>query len=557
MEPIEAAMARGAWVEALDLALAAWRETRAPELAATIETLGPRAQSGPLRGGRGDKEAFHAAWLALAAGRRAADLDPLLEGFARDAAPLTYRARIDLMQALPSDYSPERRMRVAGERFEVERLRVLRERTAALRAFAPDPRLATAMLDLLRRAPWSGDDVYAPVLDLVVHAGDPRAVAALEGLLEGPTTRKSWVRRWLAEALPAAITDLRAVAPEHVAPVAVSGPAATPTSTADEATLLAEVLAAPHDDGPREVLADFLLERQDPRGEFIALQLATARGAGTTKGLQRTGSLLRRHEAEWLGPLALVLSGREFRRGFLDAAHLSANSAADERVWASAPDDPRLRTLRVLRKGRGNEQHLTAFLLACARHPALLRAEVPTRRALDALLALDVESALQRLELGIQPTRPQLVRLASEKGPLSAVTEVAVTADLDRTVAAFRAGPLPRRLRSIEVVLPPPDSLRGRPAHAAFFATRLPVPTVALSTYAVRVSVTGDEALVESSWRGGVPELVRALPEGLARVTLRPHPDWPLAGPEVTDVTQLRPVLEERAREVIVEPPFV
>ncbi|MBL8720543.1 MAG: TIGR02996 domain-containing protein, partial [Myxococcales bacterium] len=317
MEPIEAAMARGAWVEALDLALAAWRETRAPELAETIETLGPRAASQRLS--RGDKEAFHAAWLALAAGRRACDLHPLLEGFARDAAPLTYRARIDLMQALPLEYSPERRMRVADQRFEIERERVLRERVAALRAFPVDPRISTAMLDLLRRAPWSGDDVYAPLLDLVVHTGDPRAATALERLHAEPTTRKGWMRRWLAQALPPAIAALRALPVERVAMATLSArsPTPSPTSTADEATLLAEVLAAPHDDGPREVLADFLLERQDPRGEFLTLQLAAARGTGTAKGLQRMGSLLRRHEAEWIGPLALVLSGREYRRGFL------------------------------------------------------------------------------------------------------------------------------------------------------------------------------------------------------------------------------------------------
>ncbi len=555
MASLEAAMARGAWVEALDLALAAWRDTRTPELAATLERVGPRAASTTLP--RAAKDAFHAAWLTLAAHRRAADLDPLLEGLARDAAPLTFHARIELVQALPSEYSPERRMREAEERFAVERLRVLRERTAALRAFAPDPRIATAMLDLLRRAPWSGDDVYAPLLDLVVEAGDPRAVAALERLLEGPTTRKSSVRRWLAQAVPPAIAALRATTPERVTHVtASSGPTPTPTSTADEAALLAEVLAAPHDDGPREVLADFLLERQDPRGELLSLQLATARGAGTAKGLSRIGSLLRRHEGEWLGPLSLVLSTRVWRRGFLDAAQISANSAADESTWEATPSDPRLRTLRVLRKGRGNEQHLTAFLLACARHPALLRAEVPTRRVLDALLALDVASALQRLELGIQPTRQQLARFAREDSPLARVTELSVAADLERTVAVLRQGPLPAQLRSIEVALSPQDSLRPRPAHAAFLATGLPVPTVALSSYGVRVSVTGDEALVESSWQRGVPDLVRALPKGLARVTLRSHPDWPLTGPELVDLTELRPTLAEHAREVVVEPPF-
>jgi uncharacterized protein (TIGR02996 family) len=50
-----------------------------------------------------------------------------------------------------------------------------------------------------------------------------------------------------------------------------------------EDKLLAEVYASPDDDAPRLVYADWLQERDDPRGEFIALQIARARGkaAGT------------------------------------------------------------------------------------------------------------------------------------------------------------------------------------------------------------------------------------------------------------------------------------
>ncbi|MBA2541405.1 MAG: TIGR02996 domain-containing protein [Deltaproteobacteria bacterium] len=44
--------------------------------------------------------------------------------------------------------------------------------------------------------------------------------------------------------------------------------------TKNAAELFAAVYASPDDDGPRSVLADLLQEQGDPRGEFIALQLA-------------------------------------------------------------------------------------------------------------------------------------------------------------------------------------------------------------------------------------------------------------------------------------------
>jgi uncharacterized protein (TIGR02996 family) len=45
----------------------------------------------------------------------------------------------------------------------------------------------------------------------------------------------------------------------------------------DEAPFLRSILAAPEDDGPRHVFADWLSARGDPRGEFINLQCDLAR----------------------------------------------------------------------------------------------------------------------------------------------------------------------------------------------------------------------------------------------------------------------------------------
>ena len=72
--------------------------------------------------------------------------------------------------------------------------------------------------------------------------------------------------------------------------------------------LMAAVLQAPREDAPRLGLADWLIARDDPRGEFIRAQIERAwlsRDAVEADRLaRRERELLGRHEAEWVGPLA-------------------------------------------------------------------------------------------------------------------------------------------------------------------------------------------------------------------------------------------------------------
>jgi uncharacterized protein (TIGR02996 family) len=58
---------------------------------------------------------------------------------------------------------------------------------------------------------------------------------------------------------------------------------AAPAPSVD-APLLADVLARPQDDGPRLVLADWLAEQGDPRGELISLQIALATPLAGARG---------------------------------------------------------------------------------------------------------------------------------------------------------------------------------------------------------------------------------------------------------------------------------
>lgn len=161
-------------------------------------------------------------------------------------------------------------------------------------------------------------------------------------------------------------------------------------SASDRDGLLAAIVADPHDDVPRLVLADYLDERGDPLGEFIRLQLAleplripradlaeelerNKRLAGIPPGgdqrdptdevtrlLDREAELLRLHRAEWLGEAAPLLEGKahfnpEFRRGFVASARigLTALSAHGERLRRACPTLRRLTVLGTL--GRGKE----------------------------------------------------------------------------------------------------------------------------------------------------------------------------------------------------------
>lgn len=98
----------------------------------------------------------------------------------------------------------------------------------------------------------------------------------------------------------------------------------------EDAVLLAQVLAAPEDDAPRHAYGKLLVQRKDPRGDFIITQLALAQlhrqqGLGVDRApLElRARQLLDAHRAEWSAPVAKLTSKASFRRGFIDGVKLT------------------------------------------------------------------------------------------------------------------------------------------------------------------------------------------------------------------------------------------
>ena len=168
--------------------------------------------------------------------------------------------------------------------------------------------------------------------------------------------------------------------------------------------LLARVHEAPDDDTAKLVVADALLERKDPRGEFIALQFKVWRGEATKEDRARVSALLSKHRARWLGPLIDVLEPESvvFEKGFLRRGALLewACAANVTETWVEAPA---LREMRELVMPDLGAPELAALLeRPQLRH--LLGPRLSSTRALPALATREWPF----VSLGVQGTAKAL-----------------------------------------------------------------------------------------------------------------------------------------------------
>jgi uncharacterized protein (TIGR02996 family) len=107
------------------------------------------------------------------------------------------------------------------------------------------------------------------------------------------------------------------------------------------AALHAAVLAAPDDDAPRLVYADWLTEHGDPRGEFIAVQVARAR-RDTPELEAREKELREAHGKTWHAPFDGMRI--QWRRGFVESVSVHQE---DVGKLEAALDDACVRDLEL------------------------------------------------------------------------------------------------------------------------------------------------------------------------------------------------------------------
>src|SRR5262249_15507846 len=87
----------------------------------------------------------------------------------------------------------------------------------------------------------------------------------------------------------------------------------------------------PADDRARMVYADFLQDRGDPRGEFIALQLSK-------KEPKRAAQLLDKHGKRWLGAIGSAVADMRFERGVPVELVLNPRNEAYLEATIGAPE---------------------------------------------------------------------------------------------------------------------------------------------------------------------------------------------------------------------------
>ncbi len=263
----------------------------------------------------------------------------------------------------------------AGDPADLPRvLRLLRELRLAqaktlvehLAAVKSDPRVLDATLALLRDPPLVSSTampLWRALLSVLEAQDDPRTVPALSAL------DFSWLSEWGAEQFRAACARVgrpkkgKAEAARPEPTLGADDEAACAAleealghTTGDGTSLLAAIRAAPYDDAARAVWADWLEEQGDPRGRFVAVQLATATRAPTDEERKAMRDLLAAHGEAWLSDLVGVVRPEytRFARGFLaevgiggDQLHRlveSEHAATLETLWLHGHDafDPAL-----------------------------------------------------------------------------------------------------------------------------------------------------------------------------------------------------------------------
>lgn len=326
LSKIESLLERGEHAAALEAVCTVWRETRDARLAAVAEALAARCAKSVEALPEKPVAGHHEAWLARAPKASAAELAVLLTTMASHKAPMAL------------------------------------ERIEKLSAQAPSPLVAGALTRLVLAPPFQstgGRPFWKRLFATLPEHADPRTVEQLKPCVGAFAQRlgaatigeifEDGVRAALASLQTALASLHRPLGGDDLAALsrleaALATPARAPSAASgSEEQLLAAVLERPDDDGPRQVLSDFLLEKGDPRGEFIALQFKRRTGGLAPKDEAREKALINKHAADWLGDFAnfTLKKSLRFERGFLSACEYFAKKKSDadravgHRLWAT------------------------------------------------------------------------------------------------------------------------------------------------------------------------------------------------------------------------------
>lgn len=310
------------WPRALVLAIEAWRASRSPVHANLVDRIALRIPNALAPNRRVQRW-----WMD-----RARTYDPATAGMLlQDAAVLASRDGV---------------------------VHHLLERLGVLEGWPDDPRTARALATWFTEANigWMHAhrpetvELYERIARALVRLRDTRVLDALADVgAQAKTIGLGDRMRELAAIVIAALeTTMREQRPlERATEISrwVPAPASEP-ATLDERALWRD---AGDSADARLVLADYLLERGDRRGEIITLALAEGPGM-----LHESNQLLHLYWERWMGELALVLDRGSctFTGGLLDIA-TAGTARTPEWAYAKVARHRELATIRTLRPGQG------------------------------------------------------------------------------------------------------------------------------------------------------------------------------------------------------------
>ena len=322
------ALESGKRPQALGKLLVAWRALRHPRIAALIDHVSDElvAKAEPIRGKTA--AARIEAWYAVEAKREPADLGRLLQ----TPWPGTWQKALPILTSLLE--------------------------------WPDDPRLAMALARIVDATPydvWTSASFYRPLFERLAKLRDLRTLPLLRA--QASKEKSEYYDRGLEER---ALHGLEHAFPDGPPELAPEVEAAVATLEAryrermqlasakaqGEAAYLAAIYADPDDVALRAVYADWLLERGDPRGELITLQLARAAGRTSEDAEVRERKLLEQHGRAWTGALDHWFADARFEGGFVVGGTLRDNPADVELA------DPAWRLVRVIESGGSDARTL-------------------------------------------------------------------------------------------------------------------------------------------------------------------------------------------------------
>lgn len=214
-----------------------------------------------------------------------------------------------------------------------------------------DPRQTVFIIKCLHKPLWpssGGQHLWKVLLERLAALRDPRAIAPLKAALSDLPLVGVGHSKWMVARITETTAEIERACAESKVEVPVEASEWLLRQKGVAANTVEQVWANPDDDAIKWVVADALLEKNHPWGEFIALSMRVATAAEKEEKLEkRIRTLLNKHADVFGGPIAFIATKGlwRFEKGFL-VSFAADRSQVSRRRWEDAAKCPHWATVR-------------------------------------------------------------------------------------------------------------------------------------------------------------------------------------------------------------------